>query len=67
MRVLVQTFEGPRQKEFVWCMGDRDFEFRAVQLKRGMTYGWVLALMEMLVDPVLVRWVPSHVVEQYTR
>ena len=28
---------------------------------------WGFGLMEMLVDPVLVAWVPSWVVEQYER
>ena len=28
---------------------------------------WSFGLMEMLVDPVLVAWVPSWVVEQYER
>ena len=34
---------------------------------RGWKYGWPMALMEMLVDPVLSLWVPSWVVEQYKR
>ena len=29
--------------------------------------GWALALLEMLVDPVLVSWVPKWVREQYER
>lgn len=35
--------------------------------ERSMDRGWHFALMEMLVDPVLVRWVPRWVVEQYER
>ena len=30
-------------------------------------YGWTMALMEMLTDPVLYEWVPRGVVEQYLR
>ena len=29
--------------------------------------GWTMALLEMLVDPVLVAWVPGWIVEQYER
>ena len=32
---------------------------------KGRTLGWALALMEMLVDPMLVAWVPSWLCEQY--
>ena len=32
-----------------------------------MSYGWAYALMEMLVDPVLLEWVPDYIVEQYRR
>ena len=34
---------------------------------KGRRVGWALALMEMLVDPMLSRWVPSWVREQYER
>ena len=30
-------------------------------------YGWGMALMEMVVDPVLCQWVPEYVLEQYKR
>ena len=30
-------------------------------------YGWRYALMEMLVDPVLAKWVPDWIKEQYRR
>ena len=33
----------------------------------GKEVGWGRALMEMLVDPMLVSWVPEWVVEQYER
>ena len=33
----------------------------------GKEVGWAMALMEMLVDPMLVAWVPGWVVEQYER
>ena len=35
--------------------------------RRGRQVGWALALMEMLLDPLLVAWVPGWVVEQYER
>ena len=34
---------------------------------RGWKFGWAMALMEMVVDPVLSLWVPAWVVEQYKR
>ena len=34
---------------------------------KGRKLGWALALMEMLVDPMLVAWVPSWLREQYER
>ena len=35
--------------------------------RAGKEVGWAQALMEMLVDPMLVAWVPGWVVEQYER
>ena len=35
--------------------------------ERGKHRGWHHALMEMILDPVLFRWVPKWVVEQYER
>ena len=35
--------------------------------RAGKEIGWARALMEMLVDPMLVAWVPGWVVEQYER
>ena len=35
--------------------------------RAGKEIGWAQALMEMLVDPMLVAWVPGWVVEQYER
>ena len=34
---------------------------------KGRKLGWAMALMEMLVDPMLVAWVPAWVREQYER
>ena len=34
---------------------------------KGRKVGWALALMEMLVDPMLMAWVPAWVREQYER
>ena len=34
---------------------------------KGRKLGWALALMEMLVDPMLVAWIPSWLREQYER
>ena len=48
-------------------IGRRPDDFRYQTLSPPEQYGWSLALLEMLVDPVLVRWVPQHVVEQYRR
>ena len=35
--------------------------------RSGKEFGWAQALMEMLVDSMLVAWVPGWVVEQYER
>ena len=34
---------------------------------QGRPLGWALALMEMVIDPMLLAWVPGWVVEQYER
>ena len=34
---------------------------------KGRKLGWAMALLEMLVDPMLVAWVPTWVREQYER
>ncbi len=74
VRDLVEAFEGSRRKEIHWFRasaedgGDGQWTWRAVKLSRGVwKYGWAMALMEMLADPMLVEWVPSWIVEQYER
>ena len=42
------------------------FETDAVDAK-GRKLGWAMALLEMLVDPMLMSWVPGWVHEQYER
>jgi len=42
-------------------------EFDGRKNRAGKEIGWAQALMEMLVDPMLVSWVPGWVVEQYER
>ena len=42
--------------------------WQVYERKRGTwKYGWPMALMEMLVDPMLMAWVPAWVREQYER
>ena len=50
-------------------LGVRDLwsKFMDKKDRRGRQVGWALALMEMLLDPLLVAWVPGWVVEQYER
>ena len=68
---LVNAFEGDRETEFVWKPSELgaahrpDFEEKAV--RPPWKHGWGMALLEMLLDPILVRWVPEPVVEQYVR
>ena len=42
-------------------------KFEGKKDRRGRVVGWAMALMEMLVDPLLVAWVPAWLVEQYER
>ena len=46
-------------QDLVWKFDTED--------RSGKKIGWARALMEMLVDPMLVAWVPGWVVEQYER
>ena len=65
---LSEEFENDRRREVRWSeslAGER--VWRATQLRRVVPYGWELAVMEMLVDPLLQTWVPHWVVEQYER
>ena len=50
-------------------LGVRDLwmKFEGKKDRRGRVVGWAMALMEMLVDPLLVAWVPAWLVEQYER
>ena len=65
----MDVFEGPRRRELRWRSGADGFAEWYVQQKkrRGWKYGWALALLEMLVDPVLMEWVPAWVREQFHR
>lgn len=67
---LVQVFEGPRKQEMRWRRQEAtgEVECYAKERRRGSwKYGWAMALLEMLVDPVLLEWVPAWVREQYHR
>ena len=68
---LVFAVEEHRIREMSWSVapvgGPRPYTFAVKELVPPRPYSWSLALMEMLVDPVLVRWVPEPVVEQYRR
>ena len=67
---LVDAFEGPRRLEMRWrrCEEDGSSEWFVKERRRGAwKFGWSMALMEMLVDPVLLEWVPSWVREQFQR
>jgi len=66
---LVAAFDERRREEMVWSTPTQGgaYPFRRRRFSPGVTYGWSFALMEMLVDPVLLEWVPEYVVEQYKR
>jgi len=68
---LVAAFDGRKTEELVWEVApaarSAQYVFKRREFKPGVSYGWALALMEMLVDPVLLEWVPEYVVEQYKR
>ena len=46
---------------------DLYMKFEGSRNSKGEEIGWTLALMEMLVDNVLHKWVPTWLVEQYER
>ena len=63
---LEEAFErGLTRREFRFH-GTRDWREHTCR-KRPRNCDWAFALMEMLLDPVLVVWVPKWVVEQYER
>ena len=67
---LVHAFEGSRTREIRWRANDEAGarEWYVKERRRGAwKYGWSMALMEMLADPVLSEWVPAWVREQYHR
>jgi len=67
---LVHAFEGSRTREMRWrCREEGSArEWYVKERRRGTwKYGWGMALMEMLADPVLSEWVPAWVREQYHR
>ena len=71
IRDLVHAFEGARRQEVRWrrASDGSALECFVKERKRGRAwkYGWTMALMEMLADPVLSEWVPAWVREQYFR
>ena len=71
IRDLVKTFEvEKRRREMRWrvdsATGQVVYDI-VTHEGRYWKYNWPMALMEMIVDPVLVEWVPAYVVEQYKR
>ena len=58
---LVMAIEGPRRREFVWIRGDDSAKETSCEVK----YGWSMALLEMLVDPLLREWVPRWLRKQF--
>ncbi len=67
---LVHAFEGSRTREIRWRGREEGGarEWYVKERRRGAwKYGWGMALMEMLADPVLSEWVPAWVREQYYR
>ena len=71
IRDLVHAFEGARRQEVRWRRapdgGALEWFVKERKRGRGWKYGWSMALMEMLADPVLSEWVPAWVREQYFR
>jgi len=71
VRDLVAALDGPKSVELVWRRPGEgsadDYEFHQRRIRKPVSYGWAYALMEMLVDPVLLEWVPDYIVEQYRR
>ena len=63
------AFDGPKSVEYrwEWPLGGRCRFFEQRATRGTWKYGWEYALMEMLVDPVLMEWVPAYIVEQYKR
>ena len=67
--VFAEPFSSALAPETDTYLGTRDLfaKFEGIRDGRGVEEGWGLALMVMLIDPVLYRWVPAWVVEQYER
>ena len=59
VRDLVDAFEGPRSRQMEWQAPksgeDVHKVFVEVIIPRPRPYGWAMGLLEMLVDPILVR------------
>ena len=55
---LVMAFDGRRTREVTWCLVD-GVRRAKMDSRCNVKYGWRYALMEMLVDPVLAKWVPD--------
>jgi len=66
IRDLVMAFDGRRTREVTWCTVD-GVRRAKMDSTCNVKYGWRYALLEMLVDPVLAKWVPCWIKEQYRR
>ena len=65
----LMAFDEGKREEVRWSIADDgNWCFKVYRRKRGSwPYGWPMAVMEMLVDPLLNQWVPAWIVEQYCR
>ena len=66
VRDLVMAFDGRKTREVIWIHADGARRAK-MDSRCSVQYGWRYALMEMLVDPVLSKWVPEWIGEQYRR
>ena len=68
---LVDAFEGPRRREMRWRRREGESSevewFLKERRRGGWKFGWCMALLEMLVDPILSEWVPAWMREQFHR
>jgi hypothetical protein len=65
---LVMEFDGGRRREMVWNMEADPVSWLPVERRVGAwQYGWKLAFLEMLVDPLLLEWVPMWVRDRFYR
>ena len=62
----MMAFDGRKTREVIWIHADGARRAK-MDSRCSVQYGWRYALMEMLVDPVLSKWVPGWIGEQYRR